>query len=151
MDTEIYKEIYLFIDKAPSNWQSIFDSTLDGALKPVLSFNKTEKTGPYLSSIMEISVTFLHNSTHFHFFLYSACFSPFLPLFLPSFLSSFLPSILSSFPLYSYIPFFFSTYFYDLLYIPFSAFPASNLSIYIRNIIFHWNCRKLNISRILKT
>ena len=82
-DTDFDKEISLVTDNVPVNWQSIFDSTLYGALKPVLSFNKTEKTRPYLSSIKEIYVTFLQNSTHFHFSIFSACCPFSLPSFLP--------------------------------------------------------------------
>jgi len=53
-----------------------------GVLDLVPIFIKTETTGPYLSSIKKINVTFLKKSTHFNFSLFSACCSSFLNSFL---------------------------------------------------------------------
>jgi tryptophan-rich sensory protein len=125
------KEIFLGTYNGVAKWLTIFDSTLYGPLLPVVSFNKTQTTGPYLSSIKEICVTFLENNTHFHSSLISTYCSSIRPFFLPFR--------------------FLSLYIYFLLYISFSDFPASILSLNIRLIIFQLNCRKLNISRILQT
>ena len=75
------------------------------ALNPVLIFNKTESTVPYLNSIKEFCVTFLQNITHIHTSVYSAgC-----PFFLPSF---FLPTFFPPFP-------FIFTFFLYILSVPF--------------------------------
>ena len=67
-----------------------------GVLEPAHSFNITETTCPYLSSIKEFCVTFLEKSTHIHTSLYSAGCPSFLrSFFLRSFLSFYL-SLLSS-------------------------------------------------------
>ena len=39
---DLDKEIVLFIENSLANWQSVYDSTLYGALKPVLIFKKTD-------------------------------------------------------------------------------------------------------------
>jgi len=132
-DIDFDNEIFLGIDNGPANWQSIFGSTLYGALEPVLSFNKPGKTNPYLCSIKKICVTFLQYSTHFHFTLFSACCSFLFSLFL------------------LFFPFFILFIFTFSFTLPFSAFPTSISLNYIRNIIFQLNCRKPNIPWILQT
>jgi len=80
-DFDLDKEIFLLFDNSPEKLQSIFGSTLYGAIKPILVSTK-QTTGHYLGSIKEIYVTFLQKSTHFHFSIFSAC-CPFFNSLLP--------------------------------------------------------------------
>ena len=67
-NTDFDMEIFFGTDNGHANWQSIFDITINGAVKHVVSFNKTQTTGSYLSSIKTIYATFLQNSTYINFF-----------------------------------------------------------------------------------
>jgi hypothetical protein len=57
-------------------------------------FTKTERRGPFLSSIKKIIVTFLQSTIHFKFSLFSPLCTSLLPSFLSSFNSIYLHSLL---------------------------------------------------------
>ena len=94
------KEIFLVIDNSTAKWQSIFDSTLHGALNLFLVSTK-QTTGHYLSSIKEIYVTFIQNTVHFHFSLFSAWCLSLIPSFLSFILFIFTVFIISLFSTHS--------------------------------------------------
>ena len=128
-------------------WQPVFDSTLYGALKLFL-ISRKQTTVPYLSSIKEIYVTFLQNSTHFHFSIFSVYYSflyflPFSQLFYLPLLSTFyFLATLRTTLFYSFLSSF--TVFFIFLS---ATCGASILSIFVRNII---SSVKLNNWKILQ-
>ena len=92
--TDIYnKEIYLGIDNSPANWQSIVDSILYGALKPILV---STKQGRYVFNEAVLRSFISHSYRRVHIFTF------------PNFR---LVALLSTF-----LSFFLSVYLYFLLY-----------------------------------
>jgi len=109
-----YKGRFLGTDNGPANWESKYDSTMYVAFKPVLSFDKTQTTGSYLSSIKEICVIFLQSTMNIQFSRILEWCPSLIPHFLP-----------------------FIQFLFTVLFILFSVFIRSSvLSIYVRNIIF---------------